>query len=316
MVSYLLGSGPPARIAQLAAVLVGVACLDGCNSLPDGAGSSALLPSSEGGSGGPAPTEDASPVGTSCQPGNVETFVPTAYRHAAPTGQGACVPSDGGLDPIQTYYDDCFGPSMTKAACDAFGTSNPTCQACIESAATASAYGPLVLANGFVEANVAGCIEVEAPPDFACAQAQQALSDCELAACAANCPVVDQTSLLAYEQCAAEADQGGCLAYETASLCLQAEVEAGSGSDPEAPCLSTTFQAFYTAIVPVFCGQPTGDGGLPADDASTDGSLSQDGALGDATLGTDGRAPSEPVDAGPLSQDGAAIIAAEGGDAR
>jgi hypothetical protein len=314
LVSYLLGSGPPARIAQLAAVLVGVAFVDGCNSLPDGAGASEVLPSADGGAAGVTPVNDAAPIGTSCHPGNVETFVPTAYRHATPSGQGACSSSDGGADPIQAYYEDCFGSGMTKAACDGFAASNPTCQACIESAATATAYGPLVLANGFVEANVAGCIEVEAPSEFACAQAQQALSDCELAACAANCPVVDQSSLLAYEECAAEADQGGCLAYDTASLCLQEEVEAGASSAPEALCLSTTFQAFYAAIVPIFCGQTLADGGPPASDASADASVSGDGGAGDAGFETDGRAP--PSDAGLVAQEGGAVGAAEGGDAK
>jgi hypothetical protein len=316
LVFYLLGSGQTARIAQLAAVLLGVALLDGCNSLPDGAGVSEILPSADGGGGASFPSEDASPMGTSCHPGNVETFVPTAYRHATPTGQGACLPSDGGPDPIQVFYDDCFGSGMTKAACDGFAVSNPACQACIESAATATAYGPLVLANGFVEANVAGCIEVEAPSDFACAQAQQALSDCELAACAANCPVVDQASLVAYEQCAAEADQGGCLAYDTASLCLQNEVEAGASSAPEALCLSTTFEAFYAAIVPVFCGQTLADGGPSANGSSADGSVSGDGGADDAGSETDVRAPSGPIDAGLVAQDGGEIGATEGGDAK
>jgi hypothetical protein len=224
--------------------------------------------------------------------------------------------SDGGPDPIQVYYDDCFGSGMTKAACDGFAASNPTCQACIESAASATAYGPLVLANGFVEANVAGCIEIEAPSYFACAQAQQALSDCELAACAANCPVVDQSSLLDYEVCAAEADQGGCLAYNEASLCLQDEVEAGASSSPEALCLSTTFQAFYAAIVPVFCGQNIADGGPPASDASVDGSVSGDGGADDAGSETDARAPNGPLDGGLVVQDAGAIVAAEGGDAK
>jgi hypothetical protein len=313
----LLGSGPPARIAQLAAVLVGVVFLDGCNSLPNGAGPYETLPNSgDGGGGGSGTTEDAPAVGTSCHPGNVETFVPTAYRHATPTGQGACLSSDGGPDPIQVYYDDCFGSNMTKAACDGFAASNPTCQACIQSAATANAYGPLVLANGFVEANVAGCIEIEAPTDFGCAQAQQALSDCELAACAANCPVVDQSSLLAYEQCAAEAAQGGCLAYETASLCLPDEVEAGAGSTPEAVCLSTTFEAFYAAIVPAFCGQTTADGGTSESDASADGSVSGTTGADDASSETDARVASGPGDGGPIAQDGGAIGAAEGGDAK
>jgi hypothetical protein len=310
--------GAPGRIAPRAAILCGVALLGGCASLSSSASpASEILPGADG-AGSQPPANDASSVtgSTSCHPGNVETFVPAAYRHPTPPGQGACVSSDdGGLDPIEQYYEDCFGSGMTKAACDGFAAANPTCKACIESAETATAYGPLVLANGFVEANVAGCIELESPSNFACAQAQQALSDCELAACAANCVVVDQASLLAYENCATEADQAGCLAYDTAAMCLSQEVEAGASGDPESICLATTFQAFYAAIVPLFCGAGVADGGPPATDAV--------GAPGGGDASIDDDAGSEPEAGAPESADGArppqdasAPVAAEGGDAK
>ncbi len=260
-------------------------------------------------------------MGTSCHPGNVETFVPAAYRHPTPPGQGACVSTDGGLDggldPIQAYYEDCFGSGMTKAACDGFAAANPTCKACIESAETATAYGPLVLANGFVEANVAGCIELESPSNFACAQAQQVLSDCELAACAANCVVVDQASLLAYENCATEADQTGCLAYDTGAMCLGQEVEAGAGEGPESICSATTFEEFYDAIVPLFCGEGVADGGPPATDAGVAPGGGDAAAEDDAGSEAGARAQ-ESADAGAERppQDASAPVAAEGGDAK
>jgi hypothetical protein len=273
LVSYWLGLGAPARFASLAALLVGAAFFCGCNSLSAASGASSPLPTADGNTAAEPPTEDAASVGTSCHPGNVETFVPAAYRHSAPAGQGACVSTDGGPDPIAAYYNDCFGSGMTKAACDGFALANPTCNACIETAETASVYGPLVLSDGFVQANIAGCIELESPSNLACAQAQQALSDCELAACAANCPVVDQASLVLYEQCANQADGAGCLAYYSAALCLQTEVEAGAGSGPESACLAPTFEAFYAAIVPVFCGQMSSDAGPTSDASGPDGSV-------------------------------------------
>jgi hypothetical protein len=313
-VYYWLSLGAPGRIAP-AAVFFSVALIGGCNSLSDGGATSVLLPSTDGGGLGSTTPIDASTAGTSCHPGNVETFVPAPYRHPTPSGQGACVATDGGPDPIQEYYEDCFGSGMTKAACDGIAASNPTCKACIETAETAAAYGPLVLTNGFVEANVAGCIELESPSNFACAQAQQALSDCELAACAANCAVVDQTSLLAYEKCAGEADQTGCLAYDTAASCLGTEVEAGASGEAESVCLASTFEAFYAAIVPLFCGAMPSDGGLPADDAGQGPMGSEDGAADDAGSGTDSRAPATDAAADVLPiQDGAAP--AEAGDAR
>jgi hypothetical protein len=315
-VSYWLGLGAPGRIALRAAILCGVASLGGCDSLSSSSPASVLVPGTDGGGASQPPQNDASAVtGTSCHPGNVETFVPAAYRHPTPPGQGACVAGDGGPDPIEAYYDDCFGSGMTKTACDAFAAANPTCTACIESAETAPAYGPLVLANGFVEANVAGCIELESPSNFACAQAQQALSDCELAACAANCVVVDQASLLAYENCATQADQTGCSAYDTAAMCLSQEVEAGASGNPESICLATTFEEFYFAIVPLFCGEGSTDGGPPVTDAG--------GAAGDAAFEEDSGSEadarvSSSADAGagaPL-QDAGAPVAAEGGDAK
>lgn len=313
---YWLSLGAPGRIAP-AAVICSLAFIGGCNSLSDASASSVSVPTADGGGGGAPTTNDASAAGTSCHPGNVETFVPAPYRHPTAPGQGACVATDGGPDPIQAYYEDCFGPGMTKAACDGFAVSNPTCTACIESTESAAAYGPLVLANGFVEANVAGCIELESPSNFACAQAQQALSDCELAACAANCVVVDQTSLLAYEKCSSEASQTGCMAYDTAALCLGAEVEAGASGDAESVCLPSTFQAFYEAIVPLFCGAMATDGGLPAADAAQ-GLPSEDAAADDAGSEIDARAPAAPdaADDGPPVHDSEAPASPEAGDAR
>jgi len=127
--------------------------------------------------------------------------------------------------------------------------------------------------------------------------------------------VVDQASLLAYENCATQADQTGCLAYDTAAMCLGQEVEAGASGNPESICLATTFEEFYFAIVPLFCGEGSADGGPPVTDAG--------GAAGDAAVeddsgsGADARA-SESADAGVgvPPQDAGVPGAAEGGDAR
>ncbi len=275
--------------------LTAVAFLGGCDSLAEPLPPPSNNPGSDAALGGSPPPGDAGAVGASCHPGNVETFMPASYRHAAPRGQGACVADDAGSDPIHEYYDDCFGPDMSKATCDAFAASNPTCKACIESAEGATAYGPLIVANGFVEANVAGCIEIEGLSNLTCAQAQQALSDCELAACAANCVVVDSTSLLAYETCAAQADDGGCQAYASAAQCLSDEVEGGPEAGPESVCLAPTFEAFYNSVVPIFCGQTEAGAALPPEDASV---FSEAGAQGDAGTEPEGGAPDASLDGG------------------
>jgi hypothetical protein len=330
LVSNWLGLVRPARIAPLAAVLFGVALLDGCNSLSSAPFASQSVPTD---AGGVPLTDDGPGVGTSCYPGNVETFSPAAYRAATSAGQGACVPVDG-VDPIQVYYDDCFGPTGSRAACDAFGQISPAnaaCMACIVTAGTAAAYGPLVLTDGFVQTNVAGCLELEAPLDLACAQAQQALSDCELAACSANCPVVDQASLVVYEKCAEQADATGCQAYYAAAACLRAQADAGVDGGPESVCLAPSFEAFYQAVVPLFCGQTSADAGLveasagdagPSDaegEVRIDAGSSSPDAHGDAAIDAlafdasiDVQAPG---DGGPL-EDGDSSVSADGADAK
>src|SRR5260370_5971316 len=119
-------------------------------------------------------------------------------------------------------------------------------------------YGPLVSSGGFVQVNIAGCIEVSDPDGTLCARAVQALSDCELAACKANCPVTDSLSLTAYDSCATLADRTGCAAYQSAASCIAMELDGGL----PAACNAASFNDFYDATVPLFCGPPrTRDGG-------------------------------------------------------
>jgi hypothetical protein len=108
---------------------------------------------------------------------------------------------------------------------------------------------------------VAGCIELSDPGALSCAKSVQALSECELAACAANCPVSDPASLDAYDLCAAHADHTGCATYySVAASCTSAVAEAGTYAAPS--CLETDFRRFYDYVVPLFCGAPPADAGL------------------------------------------------------
>src|SRR5260370_24245835 len=99
--------------------------------------------------------------------------------------------------------------------------------ACILTADKAKWYGPFVGSGGCVQVNMAGCIEVTDPDGTLCARAVQVLSDCELAACKANCPVTDSLSLTAYDSCATLADRTGCAAYQSAASCIAMEVDRG-----------------------------------------------------------------------------------------
>jgi hypothetical protein len=183
---------------------------------------------------------------------------------------------------IQDYYDACFGAGKDASKCSKFPDMYPRCAACILTADKDKLYGPLVSSGGFVQVNIAGCIEVSDPDGSLCARAVQALSDCELAACKANCPVTDSLSLTAYDLCASLADTTGCAAYQSAASCVGAELDGGL----PAACKAASFKDFYDAIVPLFCGPPqTGDGGAGMNgDASSADAASEVVSATDAPL--------------------------------
>ena len=219
------------------------------------------------GSGGGFAMYDAS----ACQPGSVATYQPGTYHSASPVGQGSCVAATSGADPIQGFYDACLGSGATTDACNDFRSQNATCVSCILTPQSAPHYGPLIDYTTYVTANVAGCLEV-APsaagePEagaLACAKSVQALAGCELQACGANCPVHDGTSLSAYQSCASTSEQSVCASWATAAACADAAGDAGGLASA---CLGS-FQDFYDAVVPFFCGAPAPgpgvDGGAEA----------------------------------------------------
>ncbi len=192
----------------------------------------------------------------------------------------ACIGADGG-ELYETFYEDCLGPNKEEEACTSFGKNAATaaCASCVLTPYTASALGPILDFGGYVGGNVPGCIELTdpTPANLSCATAVQALSDCELAACQANCPVSDPASLAARQACGTAADMTGCDSYFDAasSLCSMAP-DGGLAT----ACMDTTFKAFYDAVVPLFCARlPVADASGPESDA---GSSDLDAAAGDA----------------------------------
>ena len=176
---------------------------------------------------------------------------------------------------ITDFYNDCFNGEADSGAsveaCDAFKARSPSCAACILTPQTASHLGPILEFGGLATANVAGCIELTDPGGLMCAKALQAFTGCQLAACEANCPVSDPASGNAFAGCADMVEVTGCASYTTAAeQCQEAVGDAGAGV-----CFLPSFSAFYTAVVPLFCGQPPDSGeGVPdagvVSEASTD----------------------------------------------
>jgi hypothetical protein len=177
-----------------------------------------------------------------CSPGAVQTFHPTAYVPAAP--QNACTPQL-----IDEFYLRCLGPGRNAVDCARFQTSSPQCYGCLLTPNSAATYGPVIRYSGFVEANIAGCIELASRGALGCAESVQALQECDLAACQANCPVSDSASLTQFEGCATEAEMTVCKPYAASAACMASEGDAG----PLAACSSTDFGLFYKAAAPLFC---------------------------------------------------------------
>ncbi len=231
---------------------------------------------------------------SSCQASDVQTYVPPATYQPAAAPSSACIGVDGG-QLYETFYEDCLGPSNTKAACAGFEQNavSTACASCVLTPYTAQELGPILDYGGYVGGNVPGCIELTAPTptNLSCATAVQALSDCELAACQANCPVSDSASLAARQECGTSADKTGCDSYFDATSAACTMVPDGGLA---AACMDTMFKDFYDAVVPLFCarvavadaGSPEGDAAAPELDAAAGdaGGLSPDGgrAVSDA----------------------------------
>jgi hypothetical protein len=254
--------------AAFAATLLGSGCgnVTGLASADGGGG----VQSMGGDDSGFAPG-DAS----SCHPGDVETYVPKAYRPASAASTGACQ-AGGSTDLFQQFYAACLGPHATQPDCVTFADSNAACSSCLLTPSAAARYGPLVGVGGFIVPNVAGCLElvgalhpaVDAgidPGALPCAKAVQALEGCELTACEANCPVSDAASLSAYYMCASDADKSGCQLYANmAAACGGSYRDAGPGANscPDAGAALTAadcfapFKDFFNKVAPLFCGAP------------------------------------------------------------
>jgi hypothetical protein len=235
--------------------------------------------------------------GSACRPGDVQTYVPGPYHPATAAWRGLCT-----TDQMQAFYTACLDPAASTASCRAFSqvsSSNATCASCILTPEQASAYGPLVDHGSFITENVGGCIELAEPSGLPCAKAQQALVGCQIAACEANCPVHDTVTRAAYDHCTSEAARAGCQAYASQAACSLGTPEGGAS----ATCSGQTFEGFYVAVVPFFCGPPPppSDAGLPPHDASADATPadapSTDGASSDARYGDASVTDAPPSDA-------------------
>jgi hypothetical protein len=178
-----------------------------------------------------------------CAPSSAAGWSPT---WVPPTGasQGLCAPQD-----IANLYAACFGADATDATCSAYESGSPTCASCVLSASTDASWGAVVVFADTTVVNEPGCLDLVDPAEATCAEAAESQTECEHALCDANCPVSDAPSLAAWQECAAEADQGGCGGY--GGSCLDAVLGADGGG---ATCGGADFATAFTNVATVFCG--------------------------------------------------------------
>jgi len=190
-----------------------------------------------GGTGGDSVAGAAgSPI--ECAPADMSDWTPPPYVPARTTAAG-CTEAV-----IRQYVAEC----LSGADCAAFetGGQHADCGSCLSpTPIDSSEYGPLVLVGSVRETNFAGCIELMG--EAACAEHQQAKSDCTREACAANCPVTDSESLADFQQCREEARTGVCDAYREAAVCI-------TSTDHVDACSGDTFEDAAVSLGLVFCG--------------------------------------------------------------
>ncbi|HEY3817482.1 MAG TPA: hypothetical protein VGL81_09940 [Polyangiaceae bacterium] len=215
---------------------------------PAAASTAAPVPSSTSSSTPAAPGSAADgdagdPAAATCAPASAAGWAPI---WVPPTGasQGLCAPQD-----LADIYAACFGPDATDDTCSDYESNSPTCASCVLSDSTDASWGPVVVFAETTAVNQPGCLDLVDPDAADCAQAAESQTECEHALCDASCPVADGPSFEAWEQCAAEADQGACGGYD--GTCLSAALAGDAGG---APCGGADFATAFANVATIFCG--------------------------------------------------------------
>ncbi len=257
------GNLPPAvtrRSWRTLALATCAAALGACSS-----GSAGHSPAAGG--DGAAPTDGgAADAPLACPPAPLDEWAPPAYHHAQPRQPAAC-----STLLINDFYQSCLGPTSSNDSCQqtwgaGADTAHQTCEECLVTPSSATAWGPLVSyapgggdggsAGGTVSVNVAGCVELLDPTQLSCATSAQQADECEHQACDTTCPVSDSATFQNWQACIAASAACECNTYDQAAACVNAE-DAG----PAAACVDgQTFSDQFLAVATVFCGTSGGGG--------------------------------------------------------
>ncbi|MEO6420416.1 MAG: hypothetical protein ABIP39_13450, partial [Polyangiaceae bacterium] len=167
---------------------------------------------------------------TTCKPGDVSTFTPS-WKPPTAFHQGKCSTTQ-----IQAFVD-CLSGMPDAATCKTFGAdvANKTCIQCAATPSTAAAYGPLIEGTVTIQVNVPGCI-ANATGDVSatgCGAKTLGLSQCEEAACEANCPVSSSDTGAEFQAllaCQTKSDTSSCKTFAADAACADALTADGGAA--------------------------------------------------------------------------------------
>jgi hypothetical protein len=210
-----------------------------------GCGAPSVSTSPGGGAdAGPLPAVDAGVydaprvvLEASCTPGSIASFTP-AYNLPVGPYTGACSPPQ-----LEKAVSLCFG-SMAQSGknCDGWvnDTDNSGCVACALGPLTASTWSPILYADDGAELflNVGGCVALADPSQLTCAEAFEYVTECEIAACQAACPIPTSTNRT-LQSCvqAADGDAGVCASYAQKASSCKAALQSDTSTSPASFCV-------------------------------------------------------------------------------
>jgi hypothetical protein len=254
----------------------------------DGGTSVVSPPYDSGGSGDDSPIS----LGSTCNPGDVSSFIPTFKRPVGPY-EGAC--SLATLATLATCFVEATAPSEYSACVQHAGA---LCASCVASKPPNPSGTPFLVpedgATGIVDEGA--CIALSDPSQLTCALKTEYALECAWAACVTFCPIAptgdagDVTEAnLALDTCFNEAWIAGCSIYALRATTCQDDLVGG----PAAYCLNATKNAKdLLEYLSLACGPSPLDGGQDTGSAATDAAYqdvsildasSMDTSLGDAS---------------------------------
>jgi hypothetical protein len=157
---------------------------------------------------------------------------------------------------IATYTENCFSGGDTSV-CAAFqdDPDNADCQECMISAPSTSdmVWGPILQIGGLIQLNYGGCVALLDPCQQPCAEALEAVIECEQFACNSACaPPDDLDAATAYELCAKTSQGCSCAPQQTVADGCETQL-VGSPAAECFPPSSERFSSTASSFIRLFC---------------------------------------------------------------